>query len=299
MYFSIFLLEKSLESNALHLKELSKNYQNLNALYQNGMAKRSDLNKIHIEISKCEKNALYLSNQKNIALETLILLSHLDDKDQQLSPPDKSQSLSYFEEIFKIFNPDSKQTDFLFDKRPEIAFFSSKQEEVLVRKKLEMSKSLPYVEAFFQSGYANPGLNILQSSFQGYYIAGVRAIWDFSNLYSKSYQDEAIRKENLQIVSQKEEFLFNAKITLLSQLKNVSNLIETLKENEKIIALQQKILQDSQYSMRNGVLSVNDLLTDINKLHALQIESNYQEIELLKSIYTIKQHLNEWELNEF
>lgn len=62
---------------------------------------------------------------------------------------------------------------------------------------------MPYIDAFFQGGYANLGLNILRSGFKEYYIVGLRLNWDISNLYSKHQQDEIIARNKLQINSQK------------------------------------------------------------------------------------------------
>ena len=87
-----------------------------------------------------------------------------------------------------------QSTQNLFQSRPELTLFKLKEEEAGLKKRTELTKSLPYIDAFFQGGYANPGLNILRSGFQGYYIVGLRLNWDISNLYSKHQQDQIIAK---------------------------------------------------------------------------------------------------------
>ncbi len=181
---------------------------------------------------------------------------------------------------------------FDFALRPEVQYFAHKNSEIKAQKSLELTKSLPYIDLFAQGGYANPSLNILENKFKPYYIAGARISWDFSNLYSKRQQNELYKTQALQLQSQKDEFLLNARIKLSSEIKSASALHAQMQESQKIIDLQEKILASSKSRFQNGTLSANDLLTDINKLNALQLEYNYQRIELIMQIYKIKQSLN-------
>lgn len=191
-----------------------------------------------------------------------------------------------------------QSTQSLFQSRPELTLFKLKQEEVGLKKRTELTKSLPYIDAFFQGGYANPGLNILHSGFQGYYIVGLRLNWDISNLYSKHQQDQIIAKTKLQIDSQKQEFLLQNKLTLIQSTQNAQSILAQLKESAHIIALQERIVSTSKAQLKNGVLSVNDFISDVLKLNALRLEYNYQEIEGLMQIFEIRYHLNEWETFE-
>ena len=181
---------------------------------------------------------------------------------------------------------------FDFALRPEVQYFAHKNSEIKAQKSLELTKSLPYIDLFAQGGYANPSLNILENKFKPYYIAGARISWDFSNLYSKRQQNELYKTQALQLQSQKDEFLLNARIKLSSEIKSASALHAQMQESQKIIDLQEKILASSKSRFQNGALSANDLLTDINKLNALHLEYNYQRIELIMQIYKIKQSLN-------
>lgn len=265
-YFSSLLLQKHIEQMLVYKQELLKNYATLQTLHKNGVAKASDVDKLHIEILNTDKTLQHLNAQKTTALTLLGELTQLDMTHYALQIPDKEDALAYLQRIqAKLYeienewrdaanqdstnvdsinkdstnqNPhnkdsiaqdsynaipqnlnaqDSTTKDFLakeskqsqrktnffysiqstqnlFQSRPELTLFKLKEEEAGLKKRTELTKSLPYIDAFFQGGYANPGLNILRSGFQGYYIVGLRLNWDISNLYSKHQQDQIIAK---------------------------------------------------------------------------------------------------------
>ena len=43
---------------------------------------------------------------------------------------------------------------------------------------------MPRIGAFVQGGYGRPGLNMLEDSFEPYYVAGVRLSWNLGKLYT-------------------------------------------------------------------------------------------------------------------
>ena len=279
-YFVALLLERQIRQNEIHTSELSKNLSTLRARYANGVANKSDIEKLEIEILRAQNVSANLQNERESALNTLKELVGISDF-EIVAPSDFSQYLAVENENF--------------DLRPEMRIFSAKSEEIAISKNTETARSLPYIDAFFQAGYGNPALNILKSGFNGYYIAGIRLNWDFGNLYSLREQSELRRVQILQNDAKKEEFLLNARIALKNQIANARNLEQTIKANAKIIALQESLTKSAQSRLKNGILSLNDFLTEINALNTLKLQSNYDEISLLKQIYEIRQSLNDWQ----
>ena len=279
-YFATLLLTRQIRQNEIHTNELSKNLSTLRARYANGVANKSDIDKLQIEILRAQNVSASLQNERENALNTLKELVGISDF-EIVTPSDLSQYM-------EVENAN-------FDLRPEMRIFSAKSYEIETSKNTETARFLPYIDAFFQAGYGNPALNILKSGFNGYYIAGIRLNWDFSNLYSLREQSELRRMQILQNDTKKEEFLLNAKIALKSQIANVRNLEQTIQSNAKIIALQESLTKSAQSRLKNGILSLNDFLTEINTLNTLKLQSNYDEISLLKQIYEIRQSLNDWQ----
>ncbi|WP_289181591.1 TolC family protein [Helicobacter japonicus] len=274
-FFALALINEQISQNEIHIEELNKNLKNLNVLYRNGAIEKEALSKINIEILNAQKIAQELQSQKEVVINTLSLLTAYQVSDNPLLPD--------FEE----------QKEFLQSVQHYIQDL-----EIRTQKKLENAKNLPYIDLFVQGGYANPGLNFLKGAFSSYYIAGVRINWDFSNLYSKSQQNELIKNQSLRLNAQKEEFNLNNKITLNKHIKDTNNLLMQMKENDEIVALRESILRTQEVKLRNGMLSINDFITDINNLNLAKLQQNYTKIEFLMQIYNIKQILNVWHYDE-
>lgn len=286
-YFSALLLDKQIKQSSIHISELEKNLKTLNARYQNGVANKSDIDKIRVQILQAQKSSQSLQNERDIALQTLQELIGASENLQLVAPnlDEARQYLSAVERDLAGAN---------FTHRPEMQVFALKTDEIALQKRQEIARSLPYIDAFLQVGYANPALNILHSGFDEYYIAGIRLNWNLSNLYSTRQQNELRRVQALEIHSQREEFLFNARIALKQHIKKAKSLLRTLAQDEQIISAQEELAKSAAARLKNGVLSTNDFLSEINELNALKLQHNYDETEFLLETMQIRQTLNDW-----
>ena len=288
-YFSALLLDKQIKQSTIHINELETNLKTLNARYQNGVANKSDIDKIRVQILQAQKANQSLQNERDIALQTLKeLVGASENKNIELVAPDFNEAMQYLSAVER----DLASINFSY--RPEMQVFALKADEIALQKRQEIARSLPYIDAFLQVGYANPALNILKSDFDEYYIAGIRLNWNFSNLYSTHQQNELRRVQALQIHSQKEEFLLNAKIALKQHIKKAKSLQNSLKQDTQIISAQEELTKSAAVRLKNGILSTNDFLSEINELNALKLQHNYDEIEFLLEIVRIRQTLNDW-----
>ena len=151
-YFSSLLIDKQIAQLQIHKKELQKNHSYMLKRYKNGVGRQSDVDKLQIEIFNADKTLKSLQAQHFTTLAILTELSGINLHNAKLQIPDKAQSLTYLQTTLVRLQEDSS---LLFKNRPEIDFFTLKQEEAHLQKRLELSKSMPYIDAFFQGGYAN------------------------------------------------------------------------------------------------------------------------------------------------
>ena len=310
-FFALLLLNEQINQNKLHIKELSKNLRNLEILYKNGAMTKEALNKIHIEILNTQKIAEELQSQKEIALHSLCSLTAHQVSENPLVPNFDEQKV-FLQSVqhylyTKAHSVEDRESSNLairelresgqaiFTYRPENMYFMAKEREMQTQKKLERAKIFPYIDLFVQGGYGNPSLNFLRGEAAPYYIAGVRLSWDLSNLYSISQHNELIHNQILRLGSQREAFILKSQIALNKHIKNANNLLAQMQDDEQIVALREKILQSQEAKLKQGVLSINDFITDINNLNLARLQQNYTKIEFLMQIYHIKQILNVWQ----
>lgn len=175
--------------------------------------------------------------------------------------------------------------------RPEIQFFDLQQNQIEASKDIISKSNLPKLNAFGQAGYGNPGLNMLDNSFQGFYIVGLKLNWNVFD-WNKSKTDKQALDIAKQIVTtEKETFETNNQMQINELQSEISKMEIILKTDVKIIQLREKVVKSSDSQLRNGVITSSDYITELNhlfdaktnqKVHETQLELakiNYQTIK--------------------
>ncbi|MDO9260519.1 MAG: TolC family protein, partial [Flavobacteriaceae bacterium] len=62
--------------------------------------------------------------------------------------------------------------------RPELDLFQLQKAQIETSERLISKKNNPKIVGFATGGYGNPGLNMLDNSFQPYYLAGIKLNWN-------------------------------------------------------------------------------------------------------------------------
>lgn len=262
--------------------------------------------KIEIEILNAKKLKDTLDSQFESALYTLSKLTNKRIDEIELHAPSFEVAKDFLESIKSQAKIASQNLDNqnsssfytsmneLFAKRPESYYFVVKTQEIATQKKLENAKLMPYIDAFLQGGYANPGLNFLKGGFTPYYIVGMRFGWDISTLWTRKTQNELILNQQLQLKTRQNEFILNNNIALNEGINKAESLLAQMHEDEQILALREQILRASEVKLKNGVISINDFITDINNATLARLNRQYTRLEFLAQIYNLKQTLNVW-----
>lgn len=175
--------------------------------------------------------------------------------------------------------------------RPELQFFESQQTQIEASKNVISKSNLPKLNAFGQAGFGNPGLNILDNSFQDFYMVGLKLNWNVFD-WNKSKNDKQALDIAKQIVTtEKETFETNNQMQLNEVKSEILKMETIIKTDLQIIQLREKVVQSSDSQLRNGVITSSDYVTELNhlfdaktnqKVHETQLELakiNYQTIK--------------------
>ena len=175
--------------------------------------------------------------------------------------------------------------------RPELQFFESQQAQIETSKDVISKSNLPKLNAFGQAGYGNPGLNMLDNSFQGFYIVGLKLNWNVFDWNKSKTDKEALDIAKQIVTTEKETFETNNKMQLNEMQSEISKMEAIIKTDLQIIQLREKVVQSYDSQMRNGVITSSDYVTELNnlfdaksnqKVHGTQLELakiNYQTIK--------------------
>ncbi len=271
LYFGLLLLSEQIKQNKLLQEQLSHSLNQVTAYCQNGIANQADIDAVKVEQIKTRQEAVILRSKQDAYLRMLSLFigESLTDK-TQLEKPLASEPLT--NEI----------------NRPELAWYSARQQRLFIQEQNLKNSFMPQFSLFAQGGYANPGLNMLQDKFQAYYIVGARLNWSFGSLYSFKNDRRKIHTEQEMIRNQQETFLFNTRLQLTEQTSAIQALHQQMTEDEEMIRLQTHIRETAEVKVKNGTLSVIDMLQEITKESMAKQQKAVHEIQLLMNIYQQK-----------
>ena len=175
--------------------------------------------------------------------------------------------------------------------RPEIKFFDLQQDQIEASKNIIAKSNSPKLNAFGQAGYGNPGLNMLNNSFEDFYIVGLKLNWNVLDWNKSKTDKQALDIAKEVVATEKETFETNNQMQLNELQSEISKIEIIIKTDSQIIHLREKVVQSSDSQLRNGVITSSDYITELNqlfdaktnqKVHQTQLELakiNYQTIK--------------------
>lgn len=164
--------------------------------------------------------------------------------------------------------------------RPELKLFDLQNEQIEISKEVISKNSLPKVNAFGQAGYGNPGLNMLDNSFQTFYMVGLKANWNvFDWNKSKSEKQALSISENI-VTTEKETFLLNNNLQVQEMENEIKKSEEIIKTDSEIISLREYVVKSSDAQLRNGVITSSEYLVELTNLYEAKNNQKSHEIQL-------------------
>ena len=164
--------------------------------------------------------------------------------------------------------------------RPELELFEIQRENLEKSKELLSKSKLPKLNAFGQLGYGNPGLNMLDNSFQDFYMVGLKLNWNVFD-WNKSQKEKAaldVAKEVIQ--TEKETFETTIAIQLNEVQTDIEKLTAAIQSDTEIIKLREKVLSASDSQLKNGAITSSDYLTELTQLFDAKSAQKMHEIQL-------------------
>lgn len=274
LFFGILLLDEQLNQNKLLQEELQRNYDAVSAYVTYGIANQADLDAVKVNQLNAIQKATELQSTRLAYQQMLSIMIGEEINDRFLQKP-------------LITNPDKQIIN-----RPELSLFDAQYNQIEIQKKMINVRNLPKIGLFVQGGYGKPGLNMLKNDFEPFYIAGLRLSWNFGGLYT--HKNDRLLLENNQnnLNTQRETFLFNTELEITQQNNEIDKLHKLMQDDDEIIQLRENIRKASEAKVKNGTLSVTDLLSDITSEDQARQNKLLHEIQLLITIYQLKNITN-------
>ncbi len=272
LFFGTLLIEEQLRQTDILISELNNSFKKISAFVDNGVATKSDLDAVRVEILKAGQKREELTMTNSTYREMLAALTGVQEvKDNILIKP-KADSYKASGNI----------------NRPELGVFDSQMKLLTSQESGLKASTMPRLNLFLQGGYGNPGLNMLKNEFSTYYIGGVRLVWNFGSFYTKNNSLKQLESSRERIRVQRETFLFNNSLAERQQINEVDKLVKQLAADEEIIGLREGIKKAAEARLEEGTISVSDLIREISAENMARQERATHEIMHLMAIYSIK-----------
>ena len=270
LYFSILLIDEQIRQNNITKSNFQTAADKAKAAYDNGTAFKSNVDEFLAEIASIELvNIDYRANRKAYSDMLAVFIGQpLDEKTELIMPP---QIL-----------PDP------VIKRPELTLYDLNKKIYDVQEKQLKTAYLPKFDAFLQGAYGRPTLNFIDDDFGGWYIGGVRMIWNLGSLYTLKNNRTNIRlnKESLDV--DKETFIYNTNLTLSKQGQDLIKYSSLIKQDETIISLRSSVTNAAKAQLENGVVTVHDYIAKSNDENLAKQSKILHSIQLIQAQYEYK-----------
>ena len=267
LYFGVLLADAQMQQTDLMKNDIQNGIEKTNAAIQNGIALKSNLDLLKVEMLKADQRRLEVVALREAYLDMLGQLTNL--------PIDATTVLELPQEI--------KPGDSI--RRPELSLFDmqtsllNKQEQVIT------SRNLPRLNLFLQTGYGRPGLNMLSNEFDTWYLGGVRLNWTINGFYTQK-KERAILNVNRQgLALQKDAFLFNTQYALKMQNAEISKLDQLRNSDNDIVQLRTKIKTTASAQLENGIITSSEYMREVNAEDQARLAKSLHELQLLMAIY--------------
>lgn len=276
IYFSVLLAQEKQQILALKQDQLAAKLKEVRSGIKNGIVLPASDKVLEAEILKVKQQFTELEQNK---LSLIATLSSLIGK--------PLSNLTLFQESNISIAPSIELN------RPELELFELKKEEITSSEILFSKQKQPKLSGFAEGGYGNPGLNMLDNSFQPFYIAGLKLKWNVfdGNANKKHRESIAINKDLVD--NEMEIFKLNTNIELDQTLNEIDKIALLIVTDKEIIALRQDVLSAAESQLKNGVITSSAYITELTNLYEDQntLATHSIQLQLAKSNYNITKGL--------
>jgi outer membrane protein TolC len=277
LFFGVLLIREQLNQSGILLAGWQNNIDRVQAGIRNGIAGEGDLDALKVEQLRTRQRITELESLERSYLQMLMAMTG--------EPVEAGTTL------IRPYAGDVPGEG-LINRRPELNWFDSQKNLLAHQNSSIHAANRPRVALFLQGGYGKPGLNILNNEFSPFYVGGARLTWNFSGLYSTKNNLGKIGISGQQIDLQRDVFLYNNNLASIQQTQEINKIRELIGRDDEIIILRENIRKTSEVKVENGTLSVSELIRDIQAEDLARQEKSLHEMQLVISVYTLKNLTN-------
>ncbi|WP_310993071.1 TolC family protein [Aequorivita marina] len=262
-YFSVLLHQEQEKLLRSKMEQLEARLNEIHTGVKYGVALPASQQVLKAELLLLEQQLSEITFNREKALNSLsILISK--DLDNRIS----------------LTNSNILVTEKVNAQRPELKLFELQNTQLETSKEVITKSNYPKLLGFAQAGYGNPGLNMLDNSFQDFYMVGLKLNWNVFDWGKTKVQKQAVDISKEIISSEKETFVLNNQMQQKETKSNIAKYDAMLKRDAEIITLREKVLQATASQLQNGAITSSQYIVELNNLYKAKIDHQLHKIQL-------------------
>ncbi len=275
-FLSISLLKKNLDVLQLHIDRIKTNVAMMKGKYRDGIATFGNVIKLESEQVLAEQSLMKLQYDRTKMIESLSILM--------------GQSISYDVECV-LPEPEIKKQDKSL--RPEYDLFDAQQKIINDQIKLLNTSNMPKISAFVKGGNGLPGLDMMRTTPEWYYMAGVKLNVPLTNWKSTTHQKTEFMEKQSLIDLQREDFSRNNNIEIAQSWSEIDKCREMISSDIVIVAKRKEVLDIEENRLENGMSTTNDYIIELNHYKEALMNQKLNEVRLVQAIVNYKLNLGD------
>jgi len=274
LYFSILLSNESFSLLKAKQIQLETKLKEVKSGIQYGTILPSSDKIIEAELLRIKQQFSEINNNKKVLIETL---SSIIGKPLNISTKFQEPNIS------TSLTPTAQ--------RPEMELFQLKKEEIESQEQLIQKDNIPKLVGFASGGIGNPGLNMLDNTFEPFYIVGVRLNWNVFDWNANKKKRESLIINKDIVNNETEIFQLNTNIELNQYQTEIDKISENIVIDSDIIQLRKDVLLSTESQLKNGVITTSTYITELTNLFEAEnmLVTHNIQLELAKANYNIIQ----------
>lgn len=263
MYLSVLLLQENQALLSAKEEQLKSRIEEVRAGVKYGSLLASSEQVLQAELLKIKQQFVELSYNRSALVQRLSLLIGKElSEDVNLARPE-------------VLLTESESN------RPELQLFDLQKEQIDFSSKLISKSNLPKINAFAQGGYGNPGLNMLDNSFNTFYMTGIKLNWNVFDWNKTKTQKQSLEINKDIVNTQKATFELNNNLELVNLQTEIDKISALISTDNEIIVLREDILKTAESQLKNGVITSSAYITEFTNLFEAKSNLNLHETQLL------------------
>lgn len=276
VYYQILASREQVKAQDSNISKLTKIVTATKGQYDNGLARKIDLDRIKVNLTNAQTQRIQQMNQIAIQTANLKVLIGLPFE-TQITPEDIS--LREIENDATSFLPAS---DFNINNRTEIQMLNAQIKLTDLQTKAIRAENYPRLSAFFNYGY-----NGVTNKFSDYFKTGGTDIWygvgsfglrlnvPIFDGFARQARTQKSAIQSLELQKQKEGITLSLKAGYQSAKIQIMNSINTIRAQKENVNLANSVYSSSQANYNLGLATLTDLLE--SQTSFIQAQNSYTQ----------------------